>query len=293
MTRAYGSQSMYGRLERVLIKHPADAFQSQAHLDENSAAYGYIGVPDYARVLEEYAVFEGVLAGCGCQILRLPPDPSVGLDSIYTHDPLKVTQAGAIYLPMGKELRSAEGAASRRFLEAQGIPTLGVIEPPARIEGGDIVWLDERTVAIGRGYRTNDAGIQAFRDLTRGLVDEVIVVPMPHAGGPEACLHLMSVISIVDRDLAVVYSNYMPVFFRQLLLARGMTLVETPDDEYEALGTNVLALAPRVCLMLAGNPVVQAGLQAAGALVHTYPGAEVSYRGTGGPTCLTAPLLRL
>lgn len=292
MTQSYGSQSMVQRLERVLVKHPAAAFHNQAHLDAHSAAHGYIGVPDYARVLEEYAVFEGVLAGFGCEILHLPPDPAVGLDSIYTHDPLKVTQAGAIYLPMGKALRSAEGQAARRFLEAQGIPTLGAIEPPANIEGGDIVWLDERTVAIGRGYRTNDAGIQAFKDLTRGLVDEVIVVPLPHAGGPEACLHLMSLISLVDRDLAVVYSKYMPVAFRQYLLQRGLTLVETPDDEYDNLGTNVLALAPRVCLMLAGNPAVRAGLLAAGAIVHTYPGYEVSYRGTGGPTCLTAPLLR-
>lgn len=288
----YGSQSMTGKLKTVLIKHPEVAFRNQNTLNADFEAFGYIGAPDYETVLKEYSVFEAALKSEGAELLYLPMEASVGLDSIYAHDPLKVTKNGAIYFPMGKALRAKEAAATRNFLEAKGIPTLGVIEAPAMIEGGDIVWLDERTVAIGRGYRTNDAGIEAFRKLTQGIVDEIIVVPMPHGDGPEACLHLMSIISMVDQDLAVVYSKYMPVFFRELLLKRGMTLIETPDAEYDYLGTNVLAIAPRVAIMLEGNDTVKKGLEACGAKVYTYPGKEVSYRGTGGPTCLTAPISR-
>ncbi|SCZ81369.1 dimethylarginine dimethylaminohydrolase family protein [Acidaminobacter hydrogenoformans] len=288
----YGSQSMTGKLKTVLIKHPEAAFKNQNTLNADYEAFGYIGAPEYEIVLKEYAAFEAALKAEGTELLYLPEEASVGLDSIYAHDPLKVTKKGAIYFPMGKALRSKEAAATRSFLEANGIPTLGVIEAPAMIEGGDIVWLDERTVAIGRGYRTNDAGIEAFRKLTEGMVDEIIVIPMPHADGPDACLHLMSIISMVDQDLAVVYSKYMPVFFRELLLKRGMTLIETPDAEYDYLGTNVLAIAPRVAIMVEGNDAVKKGLEANGAKVYTYLGKEVSYRGTGGPTCLTAPIWR-
>jgi len=288
----YGSQSMTGKLKTVLIKHPQAAFKDQGTLNADAEPFGYIGAPDFATVLEEYKVFEAALQAEGVEMLYLPEESSVGLDSIYAHDPLKVTEKGAIYFPMGKALRAKEAAATRKFLESKGVPTLGVIEAPAQIEGGDVVWLDARTVAIGRGYRTNDAGIAAFRELTLGIVDEIIVVPMPHGDGPEACLHLMSIISMVDQDLAVVYSKYMPVFFRELLLSRGMTLIETPDDEYDYLGTNVLALAPRVAVMVEGNDTVKKGLEACGAKVYTYPGKEVSYRGTGGPTCLTAPIWR-
>jgi N-dimethylarginine dimethylaminohydrolase len=288
----YGSQSMTGTLKTVLIKHPKEAFQNQIHLDTHYEPFGYIGSPHYETVLEEYKIFESILKAENIQALYLPANETVGLDSIYAHDPLKVTEQGAIYFPMGKALRGKEGAATRAFLESHGIPTLGIIEAPASIEGGDIVWLDAHTVAIGRGYRTNDAGIAAFKALTKDFVKEVIVVPMPHGEGPEACLHLMSIISMVDQDLAVVYSKYMPVFFRELLIQRGMTLIETPDKEYDYLGSNVLALAPRVAVMLEGNDTVKKALEANGTKVYTYPGAEVSYRGTGGPTCLTCPVNR-
>lgn len=288
----YGSPSMTGVMKSVLIKHPRDAFKSQIHLGNHYEEYGYLGCPDYEKVLEEYAVFESILKSENVERLYLPESSGVGLDSIYTHDSLKVTPGGAVYFPMGKPLRSGEGAATRSFLESMGIPTLGVIEAPARIEGGDILWLDSRTVAIGRGYRTNEEGIEAFRELTKDIIDEIIVIPMPHAEGPEACLHLMSIVSLVDQDVAVVYSKYMPVFFRELLKQRGFTLIETSDREYDNLGTNVLALAPRVAVMVEGNDAVKASLEACGVKVHVYPGAEVSYRGTGGPTCLTCPVLR-
>jgi N-dimethylarginine dimethylaminohydrolase len=159
-------------------------------------------------------------------------------------------------------------------------------------ERGDVLWLDERTVVVGRGYRTNDAGISQFRDLLGTAVDEVIVVPLPHWRGPGDVFHLMSIISPVDHDLAVVYSPLMPVTFRELLLERGMSLVEVPDEEFATMGANVLALGHRRALMLSGNPVTRRRLEAAGVEVMEYDGENISTKGGGGPTCLTRPLLR-
>ena len=155
------------------------------------------------------------------------------------------------------------------------------------MEGGDVLWIDEKTVAIGRGYRTNDEGIRQFKELTKGLVDEYIVVPMPHGDGEDACLHLMSIISFVDTDKAVVYSKYMPVFFRQLLLAKGFQLIECNGAEYDYLGTNLLCLEPGKCILIEGDNNIQKKIEDAGVTVYTYEGKELSYRGTGGPTCLT------
>ena len=155
-----------------------------------------------------------------------------------------------------------------------------------------MVWLDDRTVAVGRGYRTNDEGIRQFRALLEDSIDELIVVPLPHWRGPGDVLHLMSLISPVDHNLAVVYSSLLPVPFREGLVERGYAFVEVPDDEFRSMGTNVLALAPRQCLMLTGNPRTRAALERAGARVIEYTGDEISVKGEGGPTCLTRPLAR-
>lgn len=283
---------MVGTMDAILIKRPEQAFRSQEYLNENYEKYGYMGCPDMTQVLEEYEEFLAVIQANVANVYQLPFDERAGMDSIYAHDTVKITKKGAIYFPMGKELRQGEPPSTREYLESIGIPTLGVIGGTGKMEGGDVVWLDEKTVAIGRGYRTNDEGIRQFRELVGDLVDEIIVVPMPHADGVEACLHLMSIISMVDQDLAVVYSKYMPVFFRELLLARGMQLVEVDDQEYDYLGSNVLALGERKCLMLAGNPKTKQALEEAGATVYTYSGKHLSYYGTGGPTCLTCPLER-
>jgi N-dimethylarginine dimethylaminohydrolase len=192
---------------------------------------------------------------------------------------------------MGKPARRKEPAAQGDAFRAAGIPVIGAIEPPGTLEGGDVVWFDERTVAIGRGYRTNAEGVRQFRDCLEPHVD-VVVVPLPHYRGPEDVFHLMSILSPVDEDLAVVYSPLMPVPFREWLLARGTRFVEVPDEEFESMGANVLALAPRRVLLLDGNPVTRARLEAARAEVLTYDGSEISLKGGGGPTCLTRPLTR-
>lgn len=288
----YGCQSMVGKMNAVLLKHPKDAFISQEHLNKYSAEYNYIGIPDYEKAVEEYTVFEKIIKEHVPEVYYLPQDDRAGLDSIFAHDSLKVTKHGAIYFNMSKEGRKGESEAAEDYLKSIGIPTLGRIEAPGRMEGGDVVWLDERTAAIGMGYRTNAEGIRQFKELTKDFVDEVIAVPLPHGNGEDECLHLMSLISMVDQDLAVVYSRYMPVFFRDILLERGMKLLEVNDEEYDYLGENVLALAPRVCVLIKGVPEITRKLKDNGCTVYTYPGEEVSFKETGGATCYTHPLQR-
>ena len=289
----YGCQSMYKKVDAILIKTPEHAFLSQVHLDQNWEKYQFFGCPDYESCLKEYRVFESIIRENVENVLVLPPDERVGLDSIYAHDPLKITQKGAIYFPMGKAERQNESYATQEFLESKGVPTLGRITSPGKMEGGDVVWIDERTVAIGRGYRTNDEGIRQFKELTKDMIDTYFIVPMPHGGGEAECLHLMSIISIVDEKKAVVYSKFMPVIFREFLLERGFELIEVNDEEYEQLGCNVLALAPGKAVVIDSCNDIKTKMEAAGITVYTYPGKNISYYGTGGPTCFTCPVYRI
>lgn len=291
-TMDYCCQSMVGKIQAILIKHPKDAFISQQNLENTYEEFNYIGCPNYETVLNEYEIFEKIIKEHVETVHYLPMNDSVGLDSIYAHDSLKVTKKGAIYFPMGKVLRGKEGIATEEYLKSIGIPTLGHIKAPGKMEGGDVVWIDEKTVAIGRGYRTNTEGIEQFKELTKDFVEEYIIVDMPHADGETECLHLMSIISMIDNDLAVVYSKYMPIRFRNFLKERGMKLLEVDDEEYSYLGSNVLALAPRVCIVIEGVPRIKKLMEEEGCKVFVYPGKELSYIGTGGPTCLTCPLHR-
>jgi N-dimethylarginine dimethylaminohydrolase len=192
---------------------------------------------------------------------------------------------------MGKSERATEPAAQEKALDGFGVAIAGRITAPGKLEGGDLIWLDEKALAIGRGYRTNAEGVRQLRALVGASV-EVIEVPLPHWHGQSDVMHLMSLISPVDRDLAVVYSRLLPVPFREWLLERGMRLIEVPDVEFETMGTNVLALGPRRCLMLNGNPLTRRLLEQSGCEVLEYEGSEISVKGAGGPTCLTRPLVR-
>ena len=289
----YGCQSMVGKIDTIIIKHPEEAFISQENLDQKWKPFNYVSCPDYEKSLKEYSRFEEIIQEHVENVHYLPKDDNTGLDSTYAHDTCKITSKGAIMFTVGKELRRGETGATKKFLEGIGVPILGEISGEGTMEGGDVVWLDEKTVAVGRGYRTNYEGIRQFRELTKDIVDEFIVVELPHGDGPDECLHLMSVISMVDHDLAVVYSKLMPVSFRDLLTERGIELIEVDDAEYANLGSNVLALAPRVCVMPAGNPKTREKLEKAGAKVFEYEGHDISFKGTGGPTCLTLPVTRL
>jgi N-dimethylarginine dimethylaminohydrolase len=275
-----------------MVKHPKDAFISQKHLDKNWEKFNYIRCPDYEEAVREYESFLSILSRYVPKINFLPASDAVGLDSIYAHDPVKITKRGAILLKSGKKLRQPEAEAVKNYFHEIGIPILGEIAADGRVDGGDVIWLDDRTLVVGRGYRTNDEGIRQLRELTNDIVDDFIVVHLPHGNGPEECLHLMSFISFIDNDLAVVYSELMPVVFRELLIARGVKLIEVSKEEYEHLGCNILALAPRTCMLVAGNPQIKQLLEAEHVEVFDYKGEEISYLGTGGPTCLTSPILR-
>lgn len=284
--------SMYKKLNRVIVKHPKDAFISQEHLGREWKRFNYINEPDFLKAQHEYEQFIAIIKEHVGNIEFLPVSERVGLDSLYAHDPVKFTPKGAIILKSGKTLRQPEAEVYKDFLQEKEIPIVGELTGEAVADGGDLVWLDDRTLLIGRGYRTNDEAIRQIKEMVADQVEEVIVVQLPHDQGENECLHLMSIISIVDKDLAVVYSRLMPVFLRQMLIKRGFRLVEVPEDEYLRLGCNVLALAPRVCMMVSGNPFTKQQLINAGATVYEYDGNEISYLGTGGPTCLTCPVER-
>jgi N-dimethylarginine dimethylaminohydrolase len=194
---------------------------------------------------------------------------------------------------MGKPAREGEPGAQEAAFQAIGYPIAGAIVAPGLLEGGDIVWLDQRTIVVGRGYRTNDAGIAQLRAILRDDIDQLIVVPLPHWQGRGDVFHLMSIISPIDLDLAVVYSPLLPVPFREFLIDRGISLVEVPDEEFGTMGANVLAMGRRRAVMLTGNPKTRQRLEAAGVEVIEYEGDNISTKGGGGPTCLTRPLRRV
>jgi N-dimethylarginine dimethylaminohydrolase len=286
------SQSETGRLTRVALKHARDAFRGAEAIAAEWQALNFTHAPEFDRAIAEYDRFAEALASTGAEVDYLPPTGGVGLDSIYVRDASVVCDRGVILCQMGKALRAGEPAAQGDAFAALGVPVLGAIEPPGRLEGGDVVWLNARTLAVGRGYRTNDEGVRQLRALAGAAIDELIVVPLPHWRGPADVFHLMSIISPVDRDLAVVYAPLLPVPFRERLMALGFAFVDVPDEEFDSMGANVLALGPRHCLMVAGNPLTRGRLERAGARVVEYEGREISLKGGGGPTCLSRPLER-
>ncbi len=286
------SWSEIGRLRRVVVKHAAQAFRSAARIAAEWRDLNFAAPPELDRAIKEYDAFRALLARGGAEILELPARDDVTLDSIYTRDASIASPRGMILASMGKAARCDEPAAQAEACQQWGIPIAGTIQPPGRLEGGDVVWLDERMAAVGRGYRTNAAGIAQLRAILGDAIDELIEVPLPHWRGSADVFHLMSIISPVDERLAVVYSPLMTVPFRERLLDLGFDLIEVPDEEFGSMGANVLALGPRDCVMLAGNPRTRARLEQAGARVRTYDGLEISLKGGGGPTCLTRPVVR-
>ena len=223
----------------------------------------------------------------------LPEDKSTSLDSIYTHDPCVISNNGVIICNMGKKSRLPESDAIEKFFNSIQIPILGKIKTPGILEGGDVVWIDNKTIAVGEGYRTNREGIEQLKHLLSDQVQDVISVPIPHWNGPQDCLHLMSNLSPIDHNLYLVYSRLLPVSFRKYLLDQNIELIDVPDEEYESMGCNVLAVAPRKVIMISGNSKTKQLLEKNNVEVYTYDGTEISIKGAGGPTCLTRPFLRL
>lgn len=286
------AHSEYGNLESVFIKKAVDAFIDDDHLTNTWRELNYLGKPDLKIANQEYELFEDVLKKSGANISCLPQNSSVNMDSIYCRDASIATDFGMIICNMGKAGRRNEPIAEQLAFDKEGIAVLGEIKSPGTIEGGDVAWLDTKTIAVGLTYRTNRAGIDQLKNLLEPKGIKVIEVPLPHYKGPSDVFHLMSILSPVDKDLALVYSPLMPISFRNELLNRGFKLVEVPDNEFDSMGCNVLALAPRVCLMVKGNPKTKSRLEAQGCKVLEYEGQEISVKGGGGPTCLTRPIWR-
>ena len=286
--KSYGSQSMVDSLKRVVVRRPDEAFGNA-----DPQRWHYVSQPNLEVALAEHDAFTATLHEAGCEVLYHETPLPDHADAIFTHDPVIVTDEGAVVLRMGKTGRRGEEAAIAATLEGLGVPILAALEGEATAEGGDLVWVDHQTLAVGRGYRTNAEGFRQLTAALRPLGVETVEVQLPHGDGPASCLHLMSFISMLDHDLAVLYPPLVPVPFMELLAERGIDLVEVPEEEYPTMGPNVLALAPRRCLAIEGNPVTRKRMEAAGCEVLTYRGRELSLKAEGGATCLTRPILRL
>jgi len=276
----------------VVIKSAANAFVSEDLLKKQWKAHNYLQKPDFEEAVKEYDAFVKLLKAQGASVLELPFDRQVTIDSIYCRDASIATDFGMIICNMGKPERKLEPESQYRFFLQKGIPVLGRISSPGTLEGGDVAWIDARTLAVGHSYRSNAEGIAQLRAMLEPRGVEVLEVDLPHYKGPSDVFHLMSIFSPVDEKLAVIYAPLMPVPFIKELRRRGFRFAEVPDDEFETMGCNVLALQPGKCLLLDGNPMTRAALESNGCEVITYRGDNISIFGGGGPTCLTRPLDR-
>ncbi|MFZ0322637.1 MAG: arginine deiminase family protein [Actinomycetes bacterium] len=282
-TRLWGTPDMYSPLRTVLVRTPTTVgeFVTDGHWRE----------PDRSLLPQQHAEFAALLRSLGAEVIVA--DPVDGLvDAVYTHDPMTMTPHGALLYQMRKPIRAPEPAVMRADLERLGVPIVGELTGDAYSDGGDKVWLDEHTLVVGRGYRTTAAAIDQMRAILGPLGVNVVSVDLPHFLGPDAVLHLMSVISPLDHDLAVVYEPLAPVSLLELLDERGIERITVDEDEFWTQGANILAVGPRRVVLAAGNDKVHKKLDAAGVEVHVFDGSEVAVKGDGGPTCLTQPLWR-
>ena len=288
MSRTHGAQGMVGRLRRVMVRRPDEAMAAA-----DPARWHYTAPIDLGAAREAHDVLISALRGWDVEVLFHDEPLPDHADAVFVFDPALVTDAGTVLLSMGKGLRRGEEEALGRSLQRHGVPVLGRIEGDGRVEGGDTLWLDHDTLAVGRGFRTNAEGVRQLRELLGPIGVTVLDYDLPFFTGPEACLHLLSLISPVDVDLAVAHTPLMPTAFWAELQRRGVRLLEVPEDEFlRTQATNVLAVAPRRAIMLDENPVTRHMLEAEGCEVATFPGAALSFKAEGGPTCLTRPVLR-
>ena len=287
----YGSANMVLPLRRVLVHAP-----DEANANADPAQWNYSGPVDLPLARSQHQAMVALLEASGVEVERLDgPDLATLADAIYTHDTSLVCEAGAILCRMGKALRCGEEVAHERAYHRMGVPILGRIEAPGTVEGGDCLWVDERTLFVGRGFRTNAAGLEQLTALLKPHAVRVVPFDLPFPGGRGDCLHLMSIVSLLDADLVLGMMPSMPVRLFEEFQARGIRIVEAPLDEYQGsrgISANVLAVAPRDSVMVEGFPKTVAALEAAGCRVRTFPGSEVCTKMEGGPTCLTRPVWR-
>lgn len=284
----YGAQSMVQPLRKVLVKRPDSAFSKA-----DPVVWHYTTSPNLWEAQEEHEAFVAELIREGVEVYYHEEETEGLADSIFVHDPCLVTDQGAIILQMGKKLRNGEEEAIEKALNGLGIPTYYRLSGEASAEGGDLLWLDNKTLLAGQGYRTNAAGLAQLKEALNPLGVEVIGFDLPYFQGKDACLHLQSLISLVDEKVAVVYKPFMAVSLVKLLEERGFQLIDVPENEFWSMGPNILCIRPKLVLTIEGNPVTKQRMEEAGIKVLTYKGDEISHKAEGGATCLTRPLLRL
>ena len=283
---------MVGALQRVLVCSPRTACWHQRERAARWRELGFVQAPDFATAQAQHEALCRELEECGAEVEDIPPAMELSLDAVYAHDASLPTDFGLILMRPGKANRVFEGKHHGSFCQILGIPMLAKITAPATTEAGDMVWLDAKTLLIGHSYRTNAQGIQQIRALLTPKGVEVLSAPLPHGQGPSACLHLMSLISLLDEKTVLVDLPSLAVETVELLKTRGWRFIEIDYSERETLACNVLALGEKRLLALEENAKTNAKLRAAGFDVRTFPGSALCINGGGGPTCLTRPLLR-
>jgi N-dimethylarginine dimethylaminohydrolase len=288
----FNGHSMVGALERVMVCSPRTAGWSQTERAASWREFGFLHEANFTIAQSQHETVCRELEAAGAEVVEMPAAPDLTLDAVYTHDASLPADYGLILMRPGKSNRVAEAARHGSFCESLEVPTLGAISAPGTTEAGDIVWLDSKTLLIGRGYRTNAAGIQQMRDLLAPKGVDVLSAPLPFGTGPSACLHLMSLMSLLDEHTVLVDLPWLAVETVELLKARGFNLIEIDSSERDTLACNVLALGNNRLLAIAENSKTNARLREAGFDLRTFPGNELCVNGGGGPTCLTRPLLR-
>jgi len=288
----FNGHSMVGALKRVLVCSPRTACWHQPERAARWRELGFAHPPNFEVAQAQHEALCRELETCGAEVEDIPPAMELSLDAVYTHDASLPTDFGLILMRPGKANRVPEGKHHGSFCQILGIPMLAKITPPATTEAGDMVWLDAKTLLIGHGYRTNAQGIQQIRALLKPKSVEVLSAPLPHGAGPSACLHLMSLISLLDEKTVLVDLPWLAVETLELLKGRGYRLIEVDYSERETLACNVLSLGEKRLLALEENAKTNDKLRTAGFDVRTFPGSELCINGSGGPTCLTRPLLR-
>jgi N-dimethylarginine dimethylaminohydrolase len=291
-SRDFNGHSTVGRLERVLVCSPREAGWNLAANADRWQQLGFFHPPDFGAAQAQHDELCSLLSAFGTEVLRLPAASDLSLDAVYTHDPSLASDRGLIGLHPGKTNRIPEAQRHVDFCRTVGIPELGRIQPPGKAEAGDMVWLDSKTLLIGRGYRTNTAGIEQMRALLGPQDVEVLSAPLPHGTGPSACLHLMSLMSLLDEQTVLVDLAWLAVETVELLQSRGYKFIEIEYSERDTLACNVLSLGEKRLVALEENQKTNQKLRHTGFDVQTFPGSELCVNGGGGPTCLTRPLLR-
>jgi N-dimethylarginine dimethylaminohydrolase len=288
----YGLNSNVSTLKTVLLKDPKAAFKSQKTIDLQWQNLNFIEKPDYKKSIIQYGKFVDILNDNHVEVLFIPEDEKTSLDSIYTHDPMFMTPNGAVIGNMGKKQRKPETIMMKSYLDEMGIPIFGEIDNGGTLEGGDAIWINDKTVAVGLTYRTNNEGINQLRKILSTISVELICVDLPHWNGPVDVLHLMSLISPLKEDLFLIYEKLLPVGFLKFLNKIAIKTISIADEDYDTLGCNVLPLSTTKCLITNGNDRTTKIIEDNGIEVIEFQASEICYKGSGGPTCLTRPLYR-